>query len=68
MAVHVTKNPKESVERLISRFNKKMQGSRMLMEVKKRRYRKKPLTKRLTRQSAIMREHYRAKRNKMKYY
>ena len=30
MAVHVTKNPKESVERLISRFNKKMQGSRML--------------------------------------
>lgn len=68
MAVYITKNPKESVDRLISRFNKKVQGSRVLIEVKNRRYRKKPITKRLTRQSAVMREHYRAKRNKMQYY
>lgn len=68
MAVRVTKNSKESVDRLISRFNKKVQGSRVILEVKNRRYRKKPLTKRLVRQAAVMRDHYRAKRDKMQYY
>ena len=68
MGVIVHKNQKESPDRLVSRFNKKVQASRILMEVKSRRYRKKKLTKRLIRQSAIMREHYRAKREKEQYY
>lgn len=68
MAVYIKKNPKESVDRLISRFNKKVQGSRIIQEVKNRRYRKKATTKRLVRQGAIKREFYRAKRNKMQYY
>lgn len=68
MGVRVTKNPKESVDRLISRFNKKVQGSRVLTEVKKRRYHKKSETKRLSRQAAIKRDYYREKRKKMQYY
>ena len=68
MAVSVAKNSKESVDRLISRFNKKVQGSRVLLEVKNRRYHKKPKTKRLVRQAAVVRDQYREKRNKMQYY
>jgi ribosomal protein S21 len=68
MAVTIHKNQKESQDRLISRFNKKVQSSRILLEVKSRRYRKKRLTKRLVRQSEIMREHYRSKREKEQYY
>jgi ribosomal protein S21 len=68
MAITVYKNPKESLDRLISRFNKKVQASRVILEVKARRYRKKPLTKRLQRQSAIMREFHRRKNEKMQYY
>ena len=68
MAVKVYKNSKESLDRLISRFNKKVQGSRVLLEVKSRRYYKKPLTKRLVRKAAVMREYYRSKNEKMQYY
>jgi len=68
MSVKVYKNSKESLDRLISRFNKKVQGSRILLEVKSRRYYKKPLTRRLARKSAVMREYYRSKNEKMQYY
>jgi ribosomal protein S21 len=68
MAITVYKNPKESLDRLISRFNKKVQASRVILEVKGRRYYKKPLTRRLQRQSAIMREYYRSRNEKMQYY
>lgn len=68
MGVSIEKNPKESPDRLISRFNKKVQASRILLEVKNGRYYVKPKTKRLQRKSAIMREAYRTKRNKEQYY
>lgn len=68
MGVKVYKNSKESADRLISRFNKKVQASRVILEVKSRRYNEKKKTKRLVRQAAIMREMYRAKRNKEQYY
>lgn len=68
MGVSIAKNPKESFDRLISRFNKKVQGSRILLQVRNRRYFKKPPTKRVRRKAAVMREHYRAKRDKMQYY
>ena len=68
MAVCVVKNSKESVDRLIARFNKKVQSSRILLEVRERRYFKRPLKKRQVRARAIKREHYRSMREKMKYY
>ncbi|MBU0667640.1 30S ribosomal protein S21 [Patescibacteria group bacterium] len=68
MAIKVYKNQKESLDRLISRFNKKVQGSRIILEVKNRRYYKKPKTRRLVRAAAVKREFYRAKRDKMQYY
>lgn len=68
MAIKVVRNPKESVERLVARFNKKVQSSRTLVELKARRYFKKPLRKRQIRAAAMMRQHYRTQREKMKYY
>lgn len=68
MAIRMRKNPKESLDRLISRFNKKVQASRVILEVKNKRYHKKPLTKRLRRNAAVMREFYRDKKNKMQFY
>lgn len=68
MAVRVVRNPKESPDRLIARFNKKMQSSRIIVQLKNRRYFKKPLKKRQVRAAAIMREMYRSRREKQKYY
>ena len=68
MKVVVVKNKKESNERLISRFNKKVQGSRKILKVRSDRYHSKKDTKRLTRASAIMREHYRSIREKNRFY
>ena len=67
MTVRVVKNEKESVDRVISRFNKKVQGSRILLQKRTRRYRQKPLTKRLVRQKAVKREEYRALREKNRF-
>ncbi len=68
MAIKVLRNPKESVDRLIARFNKKVQSSRILVQLKARRYFKRDPRKREVRASAIMRQHYRSQRDKMKYY
>ena len=68
MALKVYRNPKESVERMISRFNKKVQASRVLLEVKNRRYWKRAPTKRYLRQAAIMRWFYRDLREKQKFH
>jgi len=68
MRVTVWKNEKESNERLITRFNKKVQSSRKLLKVRAGRYNKKPVTKRLKRIIAIMREKYRSQKEKSKFY
>jgi ribosomal protein S21 len=68
MSVTVYKNPKESFDRLVSRFNKKVQSSRILLTVRNKRYHSRPVTKRLIRQAAIMREYYRSKKDKMQFY
>lgn len=68
MAIKVYKNQKESPDRLVSRFNKKIQASRVLLEVKVRKFHEKKKTKKFIRQAAIMREAYRAKRNKEQFY
>lgn len=61
------KNPKESNEKLISRFQKKVQKSRIVLQAKERMYFKKPVKKGAIRKRAIMREHYRSVREKQKY-
>ncbi len=66
-AVKVVKNPKESNEKLIQRFQKKMQGSRVLIQAKEHLHYKKPLKKKDIRTRAIMREHFRALREKQKF-
>lgn len=68
MKVTIWKNDKESTERAITRFNKKVQSSRKLLLVRAGRYHAKPKTKRLQRVVAILREHYRSERDKNKFY
>ncbi|MBI2638098.1 30S ribosomal protein S21 [Candidatus Peregrinibacteria bacterium] len=65
--IHLKKSSKESNEKLISRFQKKVQGSRIITQSKERMYYKKPIKKGGIRKRAIMREHYRAVREKQKY-
>jgi len=68
MKVTVLKRPKESDERLIARFNKEVQKSRKIQKIRDTRYNKKKPTRRLQKNSAIMREMYREKREKNKFY
>jgi ribosomal protein S21 len=66
--VHVKRDPKESFERMLSRFKKLLQRSHKLQEAKaKMTFSKKP-TKRYVRQAAIMREYYRAEKAKRLFY
>ncbi len=67
MAVTVYKNDKESVDRVISRWNKKVQASRILLQKRQRRYRMKPPTKRQMRMKAVKRDEYRAKRERNRF-
>ncbi len=68
MKVTIWKNDKESNERAITRFNKKVQSSRKLLEVRAGRYYQKPPTKRYTREAAVMRDYYRSKRERNRFY
>lgn len=65
--IHLVKNAKESNEKLISRFQKKVQGSRIITLTKERMHFKKPLKKGKIRARAIKREEYRSVREKQKY-
>ncbi len=67
LMIHLKKNAKESNEKLVQRFQKKVQGSRILLQAKERMYFKKPMKKRQIRKKAMMREKYRAEREKKKY-
>lgn len=68
MKVTVWKDDKESNERAVTRFNKKVQSSRKLLEVRAKRYNKKAPTKRYLRAAAVMREFHRSKKEKSKFY
>ncbi len=68
MSIRVVRNPKESVDRLISRFHKKVQASRIILLLKERRYLKHDPSPRHQRKAAIMRNHYRTQREKAKFY
>jgi ribosomal protein S21 len=68
MPVKVIRNAKESVDRLIARFNKKMQSSKIIVRMKAKRYHKRPLRKREVRAAAVMRDMHRSRREKQKFY
>ena len=68
MKVVVVKKDKESNERLLSRFNKFVQRSRKIQKVRSGRYREDATSKRQERAAAKMRDHYRAQREKSKFY
>lgn len=67
MKVIVIRNPKESTDRVIARFNKKVQNSRKLLQVKENKHHSKKPTKRYVRAAAVKREFYRNKREKMRH-
>ena len=68
MRVTIWKNNKESNERCITRFNKKVQASRKLLKLRSSRYHNKKLTKRRVRAAAVKRDYYRAIKEKNKFY
>ncbi|MBP7898337.1 MAG: hypothetical protein WC101_02055 [Candidatus Gracilibacteria bacterium] len=68
MAITIFRNTKESPERLIGRFNKKVQQSRVIVTLKSKRYRSKELSERKQRSAALMRTKYRKMREKSKFY
>ncbi len=62
------RNQNESSEKLIQRFNKKVKGSRLIFQIRDLKFFKRKPSKRRQRQEAIMREYYRAQREKKKFY
>jgi ribosomal protein S21 len=62
MTICAKRRENETVEKLISRFKKQTQGTRLVQLVRDQRYFKKQPTKRLIRVSALMRSQNRAKR------
>ena len=68
MAITLHRNSKESAERFISRFNKKVQASRVLLLLRERRYYKRKPNKRYMRAAAIMRDFHRLQREKQRYH
>lgn len=64
----VAENTKESSEKRVARFKQWFNRSRVGNLVKSRRYRKKKLSKRQEREGALVREQYRAERERKKFY
>ncbi len=65
--IKLTKQPKESNEKLMSRFQKKLSGSRIVTLKKERTYFRKSKKIREIRARAMKREMYRGLREKKKY-
>lgn len=65
--IYAVKKQNESNERLMSRFKKVVQRSRIMETKRKRYYADKP-TKKQVREAAVKRSHYRGKREKAKFY
>jgi ribosomal protein S21 len=66
--LYATKKANESNERLISRFKKVVQRSRILFDVKKHRYFEREKRKLYIRQAAVRRDSYRKQNAKEQYY
>ncbi len=66
--LYAVKKSNESNERLISRFKKVVQRSRILLESKKHRYNERSPRKRFIRQAAVMRDAHRKRRTREQFY
>lgn len=65
--IKVHRRTNESVERLISKFNKLFQGSRKGLVAQEKKHFRKKLNKRKQRIKAVKRDFYRAKREKNQF-
>ena len=61
MAIYAKRRENETVEKLIHRFKKQTQGSRLVQLVRSKKHKTKAPTKRLVRLSALKREENRKK-------
>ncbi len=68
MLVKVYRDPKESFERMLSRFKKLLQRSHKLVVAREKKHFKRAKTKMRIRQEAIMRDYYRGKRRAERFY
>jgi len=66
--LYATKKSNESNERLISRFKKVVQRSRILLDAKKHRYQERQPRKRFIRNAAIKRDYHRKQRAREQFY
>ena len=66
--IYAVKKPNESNERLISRFKKVVQRSRVLLNSKQHRYNESPPRKRFVRRAAVMRAVHRKQKAKEQFY
>ena len=62
MAIYALRRENETVDKLINRFKKQTQSSRIVQRVREKRYWTKDDTRRLVRKSALKREENRAKK------
>ncbi len=65
--IYATKKQGESNERLISRFKKLVQRSRVIISAKGKKYHSRPAKKKRVRQAAIMREQHRREREALQW-
>lgn len=66
--VYAVRKKNESADKLINRFKKQVQHSRVLMKVRHGRYHKRQETEMHKKSAAVMREFHRAERKKRMYY
>lgn len=68
MPIYAIRKANESQDRLINRFKRQVQQSRLLAKVKSARFQGRKKTKRQVKTAAIMREFYRTQRRKKAFY
>ena len=68
MAIYAIKKGDESSDRLQQRFKKQVQKTGLLKLLRERRTYKKPLTRRLQRKRALLREQHRSQNRKKQFY
>ena len=66
--IYTIRKQNESNERLMSRFKKLIQRSRVIIGTKRGRYHKSKPTKKYQRESAVMRSFHRKVREKKQFY
>jgi len=66
--IYAVKKQNESNEKLINRFKKIVQRSRIIMDSKRGRYHANKPTKQFVRAAAVKREFYRTKRRRKQFY